>query len=223
MGFACWWQSFSEVMSSFGAVEFVCRVVKQVLLASLSCTFAIAGGIVGCITGAAIGQTTETGFCRGCGVGTISGSLVALELVDSIVNHNLLSKVDLFGGPVDGDIFTGWLTHVLLKAYDFQIADVQEQVGLSDLSDIFEIDTGTSKGLSLEHISSLPTHSVHYMGLDHCDEDNASCPICLEDLREGECAKRLSSCHHEYHLQCIDAWLVRRGSCPVCRHHIVAS
>jgi len=49
--------------------------------------------IVGGIAGAMKGQTTETGFCRGAGIGVISGTIVALELLDSLINGRFLSKV----------------------------------------------------------------------------------------------------------------------------------
>lgn len=51
------------------------------------------GALVGCITGAITGQTTETGFFRGAGVGIISGAVLALELLDSVIDGQFLSKV----------------------------------------------------------------------------------------------------------------------------------
>ncbi|KAL9685651.1 hypothetical protein QQ045_023102 [Rhodiola kirilowii] len=219
IGLACWWKSFSQKMSSFGAVRFVSNLLMQLLIAALTCIFAVVGAVVGCITGAVIGQTTETGFLRGCGVGTIAGSLAALEFAESVINHNFFSKVRLSSGPTEGEAFADWLTAVLLKAYDFQVNNLQEHSGMSDLSDIFDIETGT-KGLSLEHISNLPEFKVQSRLNESDEDDEVTCPICLEDLREGECAKRLRGCRHEYHSNCIDAWLVRRGSCPVCRQNI---
>ncbi|XP_041355887.1 uncharacterized protein LOC121373356 [Gigantopelta aegis] len=43
------------------------------------------------------------------------------------------------------------------------------------------------------------------------------CPICLCWFDEGEELTRLP-CQHLYHPLCIQAWLVKSGTCPVCRH-----
>jgi hypothetical protein len=44
------------------------------------------------------------------------------------------------------------------------------------------------------------------------------CAVCLETFVDGEVVKRASStCSHEFHDACIDAWLARRDCCPMCR------
>jgi cbb3-type cytochrome oxidase subunit 3 len=41
------------------------------------------------------------------------------------------------------------------------------------------------------------------------------CPVCLEPLRGDVTAAY--ACGHVFHAPCIEPWLDRRGSCPVCR------
>lgn len=43
-----------------------------------------------------------------------------------------------------------------------------------------------------------------------------SCSICLDDFSEGMSLVQLE-CGHMYHLKCIDDWLIRQSSCPLCR------
>lgn len=50
---------------------------------------------MGTITGAIKGQTTETGFFRGSGIGAVTGAITALQLLESVVAGESLSKVIL--------------------------------------------------------------------------------------------------------------------------------
>ncbi|XP_037428362.1 transcriptional repressor NF-X1-like [Triticum dicoccoides] len=44
------------------------------------------------------------------------------------------------------------------------------------------------------------------------------CPVCLEPLRAGSGDIRAAhACGHVFHSRCIERWVRRRGSCPVCR------
>ncbi|KAJ1263735.1 hypothetical protein BS78_09G209100 [Paspalum vaginatum] len=45
----------------------------------------------------------------------------------------------------------------------------------------------------------------------------AACSICLCEYRDGEMLRVMPECRHKFHLTCLDAWLRRSASCPVCR------
>ncbi|GAB1605781.1 E3 ubiquitin-protein ligase Praja-1-like [Argonauta hians] len=47
--------------------------------------------------------------------------------------------------------------------------------------------------------------------------EEASCPICLCPWELEENMAKLP-CQHLFHMLCIRAWLVKSGTCPVCRH-----
>ncbi|KAF8751374.1 hypothetical protein HU200_012045 [Digitaria exilis] len=48
-------------------------------------------------------------------------------------------------------------------------------------------------------------------------EAHAMCSICLSEYRDGEMLRVMPECRHRFHVACLDAWLRRSGSCPVCR------
>lgn len=63
-------------------------------------------------------------------------------------------------------------------------------------------------GISPQEINDLPRHSLA------CDD--GQCVICLAEKMEGEQVRSLPGCGHTFHRECIDLWLLRRTSCPLC-------
>ncbi|XP_004510868.1 RING-H2 finger protein ATL54-like [Cicer arietinum] len=43
------------------------------------------------------------------------------------------------------------------------------------------------------------------------------CVICLGDYKEKEILRIIPYCGHTFHLYCIDMWLRKQSTCPVCR------
>lgn len=54
------------------------------------------------------------------------------------------------------------------------------------------------------------------------EEDHSSpyCAICLQNAAEGDKMRRLTACSHCFHAECIDPWLEKRSTCPLCRAQI---
>ena len=46
------------------------------------------------------------------------------------------------------------------------------------------------------------------------------CTICQDDLPVGCQVRKIKSCGHQFHKNCIDQWFERNVKCPVCRHDI---
>ncbi|KAF7049734.1 hypothetical protein CFC21_058222 [Triticum aestivum] len=45
----------------------------------------------------------------------------------------------------------------------------------------------------------------------------ACCAVCLERYADSDVVRVLPDCGHLFHRGCVDAWLRRRPTCPVCR------
>lgn len=192
---------------------FVLALLKKFAVALLTCIFALGGAIIGVISGALKGQTTETGLLRGVGVGAVAGAITAVQLMELILNGEPFSKAALICSLVNGKIFMEWVSPAVLKAYQWQISTME--TGLRDISDIFEVNT--IRGLSQDTIKELPSFEFNNAATPCSD---TSCAICLQDLKDGESTRLLPSCRHLFHIHCIDEWLCRQGTCPVCRKDV---
>lgn len=69
-------------------------------------------------------------------------------------------------------------------------------------------------------IDSIPTIIIDSESPESGLGEDASCPICLNEMVTGEEA-RLLRCKHMFHKQCVDDWLRVNASCPTCRKSIL--
>ncbi|KAF6168104.1 hypothetical protein GIB67_011489 [Kingdonia uniflora] len=146
-------------MGDYG-VGFMFSVLKKSVFAGLTCMFSLGGAVVGTISGAITGQTTETGFCRGAGIGAVAGAIVAIELLESLIDGNSLSQIAMLGSLVNGKIFREWVSPAMLKAYQWQ--DFEE-------------------GQSAKRLPSC-RHFFHEVCVDGWLVIQGTCPVCRQDV-----------------------------------------
>ncbi|XP_020418146.1 NEP1-interacting protein 2 isoform X3 [Prunus persica] len=183
-------------------------VINRVVFTVFTCILAlvvgfVGGAIMGAIHGAVTGQTTETGLVTGAGIGCLAGAIAAIQLMDLGVDGQSLSKVALLGGMVNGKVFMEWVSNL--------------ETTYRDISEIYDI--AGAKGLSHECIQRLPQSTFRSSNMvESCND--FCCSICLQELKEGECARELPTCRHFFHVACIDQWLKQQSSCPMCRTRV---
>ncbi|KAL1346205.1 hypothetical protein HN51_019920 [Arachis hypogaea] len=100
------------------------------------------------------------------------------------------------------------LFQVLLHTNSWNMADILE-----------EGDFDKERGPKLRALMKLPPLVRYGM---HGTTKNNDCPICLEDFNAGQFCQIFPSCKHMYHSNCIDSWLKKKLTCPVCRSCIVS-
>lgn len=74
-----------------------------------------------------------------------------------------------------------------------------------------------STGLKKRELRRIPV--LLYEANKPSDDDD--CAICLGEFDDGEELRLLPGCHHGFHVQCIDVWLVMHASCPTCRNSLL--
>ncbi|KAI3991201.1 hypothetical protein MKX01_022422 [Papaver californicum] len=187
--------------------------------------FALVGSLLGAMTGALIGQETESGFFRGAAVGSISGAVFSLEVFESscILWHSddtgigcFLYLIDVIASLLSGRLVRERVGPAMLTAVQSQMGAIE--TSFDDVFDIFE--TGGLKGLSGDRVERIPKIKITNKNNMDASGERICCSVCLHDFQLGETVRSLPYCHHMFHLPCIDKWLEKQGSCPLCRRDL---
>lgn len=95
------------------------------------------------------------------------------------------------------------------------LAGIQRDFDENDYEMLLALDDGNDshRGASQRHIDRLPVSTVQN------DVSDETCSICLEMPRAGEAIRHLL-CMHKFHKDCIDPWLSRQATCPICKSSI---
>ncbi|GAA0161948.1 hypothetical protein LIER_39325 [Lithospermum erythrorhizon] len=93
-----------------------------------------------------------------------------------------------------------------------------------DSRHMFEIDSRMDfdmmpeyriSGLDPAVVAAIPTIKFYRESFGTLED--AQCVICLGEYEEKEVLRIMPRCGHTFHLSCIDVWLKRQSTCPVCR------
>ncbi|XP_028769060.1 RING-H2 finger protein ATL54-like isoform X1 [Neltuma alba] len=64
-------------------------------------------------------------------------------------------------------------------------------------------------------VTAIPTMKFNREAFS--SSENTQCVICLAEYKEREVLRIMPKCGHSFHLSCIDMWLRKQSTCPVCR------
>lgn len=73
----------------------------------------------------------------------------------------------------------------------------------------------TRTGLEPLVIAAIPTMKYNCEAFH--SKDDAQCSICLGEYKEKEILRIIPTCRHDFHLACLDLWLQKQTTCPICR------
>ncbi|KAJ8527958.1 hypothetical protein K7X08_015409 [Anisodus acutangulus] len=74
-----------------------------------------------------------------------------------------------------------------------------------------------SSGIDKTVIESLP---FFRFSLLKGSRKGLECAVCLSRFEDVEILRLLPKCKHTFHINCIDQWLEKHSSCPLCRHKV---
>jgi len=102
-----------------------------------------------------------------------------------------------------------------LVEFEFEAEERYLIEDYEDEADEFVFSFPQGDGLSDDEIRSIPQFTLRKTS--SMDGDQLFCSICLEDLQTGQDVTQLPNCGHFFHRTHIVEWLVRKGTCPLCR------
>ncbi|GJN06424.1 hypothetical protein PR202_ga24153 [Eleusine coracana subsp. coracana] len=81
------------------------------------------------------------------------------------------------------------------------------------------LSSGHGRGLGAAALAALPV-TAYSKDAASTSGGATDCAVCLSELADGEKVRALPSCGHVFHVECVDAWLRSRTTCPVCRAEV---
>ncbi|KAJ7537321.1 hypothetical protein O6H91_11G001400 [Diphasiastrum complanatum] len=195
------------------------HLVSNALSGAVAGVFAIVGAFTGAVTGAIAGRATNCGVIRGAGLGAVAGAVLSIEFLEAsrayFNSQNSASRssmAELLDDVLSGRFIQEQIGPAVLTSHSWQVNI--DSMTYEELYEMFGPEVG-AKGYSEASLKELPWHVITQEGLDSLG--GVCCTICLQDLQPGEIVRCLPLCEHSFHLDCVDKWLSRHGSCPICR------
>lgn len=202
------------------------KMMRRVCRGVITFIFAIAGLFLGAVTGGLIGLATESGLFRGTGIGAITGALVSIEVVDSSIRLWQSRRSGIWSILYVLNVIYSLLTGRLVREKVDPAVQrvVRSQMNAVDSSpfrespDLFEVEA--TNGMPRASIDKLPKIRITEEYKRDAVGDLSGCSVCLQDFQVGEKVRSLPDCWHVFHVPCIDGWLIKHGSCPLCRRKL---
>nr|GMD29834.1 RING-H2 finger protein ATL39-like [Ipomoea batatas] len=123
---------------------------------------------------------------------------------------NLITTVIGFGMSATFIVFvcTRLICGRLRRRQSRQMFEIESRIDL-------ELTEHRNNGLDPVVVAAIPTLKFHPEAFS--SSEDTQCTICLAEYQEKEVLRIMPKCGHTFHLSCIDIWLRKQSTCPVCR------
>ncbi|KAI3419845.1 Vacuolar proton pump subunit B (V-ATPase subunit B) (Vacuolar proton pump subunit B) [Psidium guajava] len=165
---------------------------------------AIVGSTLGAFAGVLIGVKSQTDRFYSVATGAVAGGRFLTKAFRMFVS-SWLSDDCLFSNILQ---LTGPTTELDAGILVLRLPRLEQTPAHAD-------------NMASEIVSKNCTFRITEDLLMDCSGNRNSCSICLEDFKCRDVARRLPDCHHLFHLCCIDKWISKQRSCPLCRSPVV--
>ncbi|KAF8045593.1 hypothetical protein N665_4660s0001 [Sinapis alba] len=97
--------------------------------------------------------------------------------------------------------------------------DEEEDIGRLERlwQGLFNQSSSRLSGLNRTAIESLPFFRFSAL---KGSKQGLECSVCLSKFQDVEILRLLPKCKHAFHIECIDEWLEKHATCPLCRNRV---
>ncbi|XP_027359427.1 E3 ubiquitin-protein ligase ATL42 [Abrus precatorius] len=110
-----------------------------------------------------------------------------------------------------------FLTFILLLYAKFCQRSASAPLGDSENQQALVRSRSRFSGIDKTVIESLPFFRFSSL---KGSKEGLECAVCLSKFEDVEILRLLPKCKHAFHIDCIDHWLEKHSSCPICRHKV---
>ncbi|XP_015078822.1 RING-H2 finger protein ATL16-like [Solanum pennellii] len=138
--------------------------------------------------------------------------------------------IAIIGIVVTGLLLVSYYIFVIKCCLNWHRIDLLRRFSFSRRQSVVEPSTVYSpvlenRGLEESVIQSIPIFQYKKgEGKDAIIEErrrsSCECAVCLNDFQHNEKLRIIPSCAHIFHIDCIDVWLQKNATCPLCRTNI---
>ncbi|KAL6177408.1 hypothetical protein ACLB2K_048934 [Fragaria x ananassa] len=153
-----------------------------------------------------------TSVDQACGI--VQTGITGSE-VGCIPGSTRLAKIATVIGLVLSGVF--WMVGLALRLTMTRTNSRQQSTTEMSILTIDELPVGVTGGLDQKTIDSYPKTQLGDSRGFPSSGDNA-CPICLGEYQARETIRTIPECNHYFHANCVDTWLRRNPTCPLCRN-----
>ncbi|XP_033118795.1 RING finger protein 215-like isoform X1 [Anneissia japonica] len=100
---------------------------------------------------------------------------------------------------------------ILLLIMNRKTQNMENQLVIEDVEEAL-------RRLARTAIMKMPTRK--YKRKRHQQNNYAECAVCLDRFLPNQLV-RVLPCYHSFHCKCVDAWLLKRRTCPLCKFNII--
>ncbi|GAB4824404.1 hypothetical protein Ancab_007291 [Ancistrocladus abbreviatus] len=139
-----------------------------------------------------------------------------------------LDPFALFIAYILPDLFRFVIYLCIIFLFEHFCPDQREELPTSATDDPHDLEAGTIRSTSLETRAGEQTSTEKKLSnaaavelttekLEEIANSCVECVICISGLDDGRSCRILPECGHQFHVVCVDPWLMERGTCPLCR------
>jgi hypothetical protein len=96
--------------------------------------------------------------------------------------------------------------------------DILAKLRFIKLHHVCSLEVGNESKIILNYIDTISLNDINIILPIQKSLTDTDCAICIENIKLNSDV-RIMNCNHIFHTDCLDKWLIKNKTCPICRYH----